>query len=72
MILIRICLFLSENSSPEESDDCPDERILSETDKEVISGSDEDLKCDETVPQDAESISDKDCSTTSTSSAWNK
>ena len=67
---------LSEDSSSEESGDCPDERILSETNEEVIIESDEDLKCDKPVRQDAESISDKDCSTSSTISAkkrkWKK
>ena len=42
---------------------------MSETDEEVIIESDGDLECDKPVPQDAESISDKDCSTSSTSSA---
>ena len=60
---------MSEDSSSEESDDCPDERILSETDEEVIIESDEDLECDEPVPQYVESISDRDCSTSSTSNA---
>ena len=60
---------LSKESSSEERNDCLDEITLSETDEEVIIQSDEDLECDEPVPQDAESISDKDCSTSSTSSA---
>ena len=60
---------MSEDSSSEEKNDCPDEIVLSETDEEVIIQSDEDLECDEPVLQDAESISDKGCSTSSTSSA---
>ena len=43
----------SEDSSSEESDDCLDERVSSETDEEVIIDSDEDLERDEPVPQDA-------------------
>ena len=42
--------FLSEDFSSEESDDCLDERILSETYEEVIIEHDEDLECDEPVP----------------------
>ena len=42
-----------EDSSSEESDDCLDERVSSETDEEVIIESDEDLERDEPVPQDA-------------------
>lgn len=60
---------MSEDSFSEESDDCPDERILPETDEVVIVGSDEDLECDEPVPQYVEFISDRDCSTSSISSA---
>ena len=60
--------FLSEDSSSEESDNCPDKRILSEIDGGIIE-SDEDFECDEPVPQDAESISAKDCSASSTGSA---
>ena len=42
--------FLSEDFSSEESDDCLDKRILSETYEEVIIEPDEDLECDKPVP----------------------